>query len=226
VPIRTARLTGAGSQPCAAASLPAVDSNHDHPRPEHGVLPVGPAGISTGGASRTRIPRGLSSRGLPVASLPRAPPEARTPFPGVRAQCITRHACGAQSGPPRIRTGKPSPCKGVALPIGASSPCGCLLSGDRQPEQAFTRCAHPPPGIDPPRLIAFHCAVVNPQARAPIGWCLAYVRVHKNRPPGVSPRAASGRRLHLYPEASPASGVRHGCKNAGMTRCLSSRSRG
>jgi hypothetical protein len=105
--------------------------------PECGVLPVGPAGIGTGGASRTRIPRGLSSRGLPVASLPRAPPEARTPFPGVRAQCITRHACGARSGPPRIRTGKPPPCQGVALPIGASSPRGCLLSGDRQPGQAF-----------------------------------------------------------------------------------------
>jgi hypothetical protein len=56
-------------------------------------------GIGTGDASRTRMPRGLGSRGLPVASLPRgAPPEARTPFPGVRAQCITRHACGAWSG--------------------------------------------------------------------------------------------------------------------------------
>jgi hypothetical protein len=45
------------------------------------------------------MPRGLGSRGLPVASLPHgAPPEARTPFPGVRAQCITRHACGAWSG--------------------------------------------------------------------------------------------------------------------------------
>jgi hypothetical protein len=56
-------------------------------------------GIGAGDASRTRMPRGLGSRGLPVASLPRgAPPEARTPFPGVRAQCITRHACGARSG--------------------------------------------------------------------------------------------------------------------------------
>jgi hypothetical protein len=56
-------------------------------------------GIGTGDASRTRMPRGLGSRGLPVASLPHgAPPEARTPFPGVRAQCITRHACGAWSG--------------------------------------------------------------------------------------------------------------------------------
>jgi hypothetical protein len=105
VPIRTARLTKAGPQPCAAASLPAVDSNHDPPRPERGVLPVGPAGIGTGGASRTRIPRGLSSRGLPVASLPRAPPGARTPFSGLRVQCFTRIARGAQSGPPRIRTG-------------------------------------------------------------------------------------------------------------------------
>jgi hypothetical protein len=26
----------------------------------------------------------------------RAPPEARTPFPGLRVRCITRHACGAQ----------------------------------------------------------------------------------------------------------------------------------
>jgi hypothetical protein len=34
-----------------------------------------------------------------LPSLPRgAPPEARTPFSGLRVRCITRHACGAQSG--------------------------------------------------------------------------------------------------------------------------------
>jgi hypothetical protein len=152
VPIRTARLTGAGSQPCAAA-LPAEDSNHDHPRPERGVLPVGPAGISTGGASRTRMPRGLGSRGLPVASLPRAPPEARTPFPGVRAQCITRHACGAPSGPPRTRTGNLLLAGELLLPIGASSPRGCLLSEDRQPGQAFTGAHIHRPGSTRP----FNC---------------------------------------------------------------------
>jgi hypothetical protein len=88
VPIRIARITKAGPQPCAAASLPAVDSNHDYPRSERGVLPVRPAGIGTGGASRTRIPRGLSSRGLPVASLPRAPPGTRTPFPWIKSPVL------------------------------------------------------------------------------------------------------------------------------------------
>ncbi len=44
MPIRTARLTRAGPQPCAAALLPAVDSNHDRLRPERSVLPVRPAG--------------------------------------------------------------------------------------------------------------------------------------------------------------------------------------
>lgn len=89
VPIRIVRLTRAGPQPCAAASLPAVDSNHDHPRPERGVLPVGPAGIGTGGASRTRMPRGLGPRGLPVASLPPgAPPGARTPSPWIKSPVL------------------------------------------------------------------------------------------------------------------------------------------
>ena len=35
----------------------------------------------------------------------RAPPEARTPFPGLRVRCITRHACGAQ----KSRTGESNP---------------------------------------------------------------------------------------------------------------------
>jgi hypothetical protein len=53
-----------------------------------------------GDASRTRKPRGLSSRGLPDAvtsQLPRTLPEARTLFPGLRVRCITRHACSARS---------------------------------------------------------------------------------------------------------------------------------
>ena len=37
-------------------------------------------------------------RSAVVASLPRAPPGTRTLFPGVRARCITCHACSAQVG--------------------------------------------------------------------------------------------------------------------------------
>jgi hypothetical protein len=98
VPTRVTRCTRAGPQPCAAAKLPAVDSNHDHPRPERGVLPVRPTGIGTGGAIRTRTAQDLSLLSAAIGLRPRAPPEARTPFPAVRAQCITRHACGAESG--------------------------------------------------------------------------------------------------------------------------------
>lgn len=221
MPIWIARITKAGPQPCAAASLPAVDSNHDHPRPERGVLPVGPAGIGTGGASRTRIPRGLSSRGLPVASLPRAPPGARTPFPGLRVQCFTRIARGAErhagvepafsawkagtlavvlmphvwpggieppiscsqgtrlptrlwpaGGPPRTRTGKPSPCKGVALPIGASSPRGCLLWAAGSQDRPLPGL-HVSTARESALLVQLRSAVQlsKSQARAPIGWC-------------------------------------------------------
>jgi hypothetical protein len=128
-------------------------------------------------------------------------------------------------GPPRIRTGNLLLAGELLYQLElAAHAAACYLATGSQ-DRSFLG-AHSPPGIDPPRPITFRCAVVNPQARAPIGWCLAYVPVRKKRPPGVSLRAASGRCLHLYPEASPASRVRHGCKNAGMTRCLSSRSRG
>ena len=119
MPIRTARLTGAGPQPCAAAKLPGVDSNHrgqgsgpcwGHRRPTRNRVR----------AARFELAhaQGLNLRSLPLdyarwcrkgwpsgwrrdrcrstGSL-RAPPEPRTLFPGVRARCITRHACSAQS---------------------------------------------------------------------------------------------------------------------------------
>lgn len=98
VPTRVTRCTRAGPQPCAAAKLPAVDSNHDHPRPERGVLPVRRTGIGTGGATRTRTGQDLSLLSTAIGLRPRAPPGSRSPFSGLRVQCITSHACGAQSG--------------------------------------------------------------------------------------------------------------------------------
>ena len=300
MPIRIVRLTRAGPQPCAAASLPAVDSNHDHPRPERGVLPVGPAGIGTGGASRTRMPRGLGPRGLPVASLPPgAPPGARTPSPWIKSPVLhpyssrraERHAgvepafsawkagtlavvlmphvwpggieppisCSQSTrlatrlwpvrGPPRTRTGNLLLAGELLLPIGASSPRGCPFLGDGQPEQAVTPAHTSARGST---CLVPLCSAVQLSTRRHVHpsvvlrmdgrnrtcnrwiWRPAlflvelrpYVHEHENRPPGLSLRAASGRCLHLYPEASPATRVRHGCKNAGMPRCLTSRSRG
>jgi hypothetical protein len=73
VPTRAVRSTKAEPQPCAAASLPTVDSNHDQ-----------------------RVQSAPSCRLNEWALLElRAPPETRTPFPDVRDRCITRYACGA-----------------------------------------------------------------------------------------------------------------------------------
>src|SRR5215469_17517653 len=69
------------------------------------------------------------------------------------------------SGPPRIRTGKPSPCKGVALPIGASSP--------RAARPGATGSQGRPRGRGCARrwaclvLWVFRCGIVNTQARSP-----------------------------------------------------------
>jgi hypothetical protein len=71
----------------------------------------------------------------------------------------------SRSGPPRIRTGKPSPCKGVALPIGASSPGaarpGTTSSQGRPRGRRFAR------GWACLVLLVFRCGFVNAQARSP-----------------------------------------------------------
>src|SRR5215467_12420 len=110
------------------------------------------------------------------------------------------------SGPPRIRTGKPSPCKGVALPIGASSPRAarpgatgskgrprgraCLVLWCSAVELSTHRHVHPA------RWCSAWTAGIEPATtgfgdqRSPR---LSYVHMHdanENRPPGVSP--ASG----------------------------------
>jgi hypothetical protein len=46
---------------------------------------------------------------------------------------------------------------------------------------------------------------------------------NENRPPGVSLRAASGRCLHLYPEATPAARAVLSGKHESMPTCLSPR---
>jgi hypothetical protein len=82
------RCTRAGPQPCAAARLPAVDSNHDHPRSERGVLPVRRTGIGTGGAIRTRAGQGLSLPSPAIGLRPRAPPGSRTPCPPGKSRVL------------------------------------------------------------------------------------------------------------------------------------------
>jgi hypothetical protein len=86
---------GLASLPCWSTSTRSLwtVSNRLPPMYEIGALP----GELQRRGCRARTRTSIDC--LPVASLPRgAPPEARTPFPGVRAQCITRHACGAWSG--------------------------------------------------------------------------------------------------------------------------------
>jgi hypothetical protein len=67
------------------------------PDPESGVLPVTPVSIEYGRRDSNAHLAELESAVSAVGLRPRTPPESRTPFPGVRARCITRHACGAWS---------------------------------------------------------------------------------------------------------------------------------
>jgi hypothetical protein len=200
VPIRTARLTRAGPQPCAAASLPGLGSNQrrqgsepcwGHRRPTRNQYGRRDSNSQTAGFEPARYPR--------FPSRPRAPPEARTPFSGLRVRCITRHACGAErtmvgkqgleprplgpgpsaliltphpGGPPRIRTGKPSPCKGVALPVGASSPGAAGLARRAARTGLAGAC---PPASQPvsffgvPLCICQRAGTFTPQGGAPHG---------------------------------------------------------
>lgn len=71
VPTRVTRLTRAGPQPCAAAKMAILASNQETPGSEPGgsaIFPQWPSGAE--GAIRTRRPRGLSSRGIPVPFTP------------------------------------------------------------------------------------------------------------------------------------------------------------
>jgi hypothetical protein len=81
-------------EPRASAWLPGLDSNQQGQGSEPCWDACAPPGTvygrreSNAQAARFELAR---STGLP--SLPRAPPGARTRFPGVRARCITSHAC-------------------------------------------------------------------------------------------------------------------------------------
>jgi hypothetical protein len=68
-------------------------------------------------------------------------------------------------GPPRIRTGKPSPCRGVALPIGASSPSGCPALRRARAAWAGARACLARQVVLPFCLV-FRCGVFNTQARS------------------------------------------------------------
>lgn len=69
MPTRVIRRTKAEPQPCAAAKLPTVDSNHDHPDSESGVLPLDQWASSTGGEIRTLMSL-PAHQGLGLAWLP------------------------------------------------------------------------------------------------------------------------------------------------------------
>jgi hypothetical protein len=148
-------------------------------------------------------------------------------------------------GPPRSRTGKPSPCRGVALPVELAAH-GLPGQRDGQPGQGLVGALRPQGGL--PRSSVFHCAVINRQAlssrrmvlrmdgrnRTRNDWfwrpalflieLRPYSDANENRPLGRPLRAASGWYLDLYPEASPAIRARLTCKDAGRNACLSPRS--
>jgi hypothetical protein len=100
VPIRTARLTRAGPQPCAAARLPGLDSNQreqgsgpcwDNRRPTRNRYGRRDSNSHTAGFEPTRYPSSRHARIVRRQGL-----EPR--FPGLRVQCFTRIARGAWSG--------------------------------------------------------------------------------------------------------------------------------
>lgn len=70
VPTRAVRCTKAEPQPCAAAWLPGLDSNQRGGVQSPAGDAYAPPGNGAEGAIRTRRPRGLSSRGLPIAVTP------------------------------------------------------------------------------------------------------------------------------------------------------------
>jgi hypothetical protein len=157
VTIRTARLTRAGPQPCAAASLPGLGSNQrrqgsgpcwGRQRPTRNRYGRRDSNSQAAGFEPARY------SGFP--SRPRgAPPGTRTPYRRIKSPVLHPYSSRRAdpyaasrrpdefSGPPRIRTGKPSPCKGVALPVGASSP-GAARSGatGSQGRPRGRGCAH------------------------------------------------------------------------------------
>jgi hypothetical protein len=67
VPTRAVRCTKAEPQPCAAALLPLVDLNHDFRNQNPASCQLDEKALGAEGAIRTRKPRGLSPRGLPIA---------------------------------------------------------------------------------------------------------------------------------------------------------------
>jgi hypothetical protein len=76
-------------------------------------------------------------------------------------------------GPPRIRTGKPSPCRGVALPVGASSPGAARPGDDRQPGQGFAGACFAREAA----CLIHWCSTVHLSIRRhvhPAGWCFAW----------------------------------------------------
>jgi hypothetical protein len=183
--------------------------------------------ISSLSAARTRTSRLLIfTQPLYHDELenPRREAGTRTPSAWSRTRRADPYATSRRpdelSGPPRIRTGKPSPCKGVALPIGASSPGAARpgTTGSQGRPHGRGRARE----WSLPR--SFWCSAVKLSIHRhvhPAGWCsawtagiepattgfgdqrspkLSYVHrsyANENRPPGVSP--ASGFRSVLTP---------------------------
>ena len=98
MPPRITRLTGARSQPRVTAKLPAVDSNHDRRAQNAASYQLDERALVRAAQFERALDRIRAGCRLPFGLRPRAPPGSRSPFSGLRVQCITCHACGAQSG--------------------------------------------------------------------------------------------------------------------------------
>ena len=105
------------------------------------------------------LPDELENRGREAGTrTPSAWSQARRAYPYATSRCVrTWTAPGSNR--------EPSPCRGVALPIGASSPWAARPEMTGQPGQAPRRNARPHGGL--PLSLVFRCAFVNTQARSP-----------------------------------------------------------
>jgi hypothetical protein len=228
VPIRTARLTTAGSQPCAAAWLPGRARTSEG----RGRGPAGdaraPPGTGTGGEIRTLKQPGLNRLGIPGSRHARAVRRQglEPRIAGLRVQCFTRIARGAERHA-GVGYGQPVDRPGFEpgnLLLARELLYQLELAAQGLPGLARRAATTGPAGtyvrsrIGLSCSLVFRCGFVNTQARS----SRRMVQMKTARR-ACALRAASGWCLHLYPEATPVTRAALGCKHESMPTCLSPR---